>query len=264
MNKNRRIFLKKIPNIFTIALLIPIFSGCAMIGSVTQKNESKFETTGLFIKPCKERTDLEKSDRKGKNGFWSKFRSSKEDRAKELNATLNCNEVDLTKMIEAFGGIKESDEEKGASGDSIDDVKTKGFTIYLDDKGKTQRPSTEILYGADALAAAGMPLNPPQLNTPEAIETYKKYMKSHFAWTFQETNIEGISDRIYINTRNASTTGPSYKFVIIFKDNHVFRRVIKGGPQNTITQEKAFLLGPGGFIGDLITGGVNRGFSIIK
>ena len=109
-----------------------------------------------------------------------------------------------------------------------------------------------------------MPLNPPQLNTPEAIEAYKKYMKAHFAWTFKETNVEGVVDRIYINTKNASTTGPNYIFVITFKDGNVFRRVIKGGSLNTITKEKAFLLGPGGFVGDLLKGGVNRGMNLIK
>lgn len=211
-------------------LLIFAFSGCAVVSSVTQKNEYKFETTGLFLKQCKEKV---------------------------------CNEVDLVKMISVFNSIKESDEENRALGDSIEEVKIKGFTIYLNDEEK-QRPSTEILYGADALAAVGMPLNPPQLNTPEAIEAYKKYMKAHFAWTFRETNIEGVNDRIYINTKNASVAGPNYTFVITFKNGNVFRRVIKGGPQNTVTKEKAFLLGPGGFVGDILKGGVNKGMNLIK
>ncbi|MDO8574911.1 MAG: hypothetical protein Q7R61_01405 [bacterium] len=246
-------------------LLIFALGGCATMGSITQKNDYKFETTGLFVKQCKERVEFEQSNNnKKKGGFFTKFKSSKEERAKELNSTLGCNEVDLTKMIAAFNGIKESDEENGILGDSIEEVKRKGFTIYLDNEEKTRRPSTEILYGADALAAVGMPLNPPQLNTPADIETYKKYMKSHFAWTFKETNLEGVADRIYINIKNASTTGPDYKFIITFKDKYVFRRVIKGGPQNTITQEKAFFLGPGGFIGDLLTGGVNKGINLIK
>lgn len=218
--------------VLAIAILLSFtVSGCAAMSSVFQKNEYKFETTGLFVKHCKD-----------------------------------CikNEADLQRMVVAFNGIKESDEEKGSPGDSIDEVKGKGFTIYLDDKGKTRRPGTEILYGADALAAVGMPLNPPQLNTPEAIESYKKYMKAHFAWTFKETNLDGVVDRLYINTKNARTSGPDYKFIITFKDNRVFRRVIKGGPQNTVTQERAFLLGPGGFIGDILTGGVDRGFRLIK
>lgn len=248
----------------TVVLLVLALSGCAAMGSVTRKNESKFETTGLFTKPCKERTDFEKSKKNKNDGFWAKFKSSKEERAKELNTAIDCNKIDLEKMIEAFNGIKESEEESGTLGDSIEEVKRKGFTIYLDKEEKIRRQSTEILYGADALAVVGMPLNPPQLNTPEAIELYKKYMKSHFAWTFKETNLYGTADRIYINTKNASTAGPNYKFVITFKDNRVFRRVIRGGPQNTVTQEKAFLLGPGGFIGDLLTGGVNRGINLIK
>ena len=243
-----------------------IISGCATLDSVTTKNENKFETTQLFVKVCKERTELEKSD-KNKNegiGFFEKFKSSKEKRTKEVNTAPNCNEVDLTAMIMAFGNIKESDGEAGVIGDSIEDVKKKGFTIHIDSEEKIRRPSTEILYGADALAAVGIPVNPPQLDTPESIETYKKYMKSHFAWTFKETNLEGTADRIYINTKNGSTTGPDYKFVITFKDNRVFRRVIKGGHQNTVTRESAFLLGPGGFISDLLIGGVNRGVGLIK
>lgn len=264
MVKNGQKPLTALPGLTIAILVIFTLSGCATVGSITQKNDYKFETTGLFIKPCKERAEFEQSKDNKKGGFFAKFKSSKEERAKELNSTLGCNEVDLTKMIAAFSGIKESDEENGILGDSIEEVKRKGFTIHLDNEEKARRPSTEILYGADALAAVGMPLNPPQLNTPEAIETYKKYMKSHFAWTFKETNIEGVVDRIYINTKNGSTTGPDYKFVITFKDNHVFRRVIKGGPQNLVTQEKAFFLGPGGFIGDLLTGGVNKGINLIK
>lgn len=256
---------KSLSALIGMAIAIVFFiSGCATIGSITKKNDHKFETTGLFIKSCKEKIELEKSDQIKKKGFFAKFKPSQEERAKELKTAPDCNEVDLTNMIAAFNSIKENDEEKGVIGDSLDEVIMKGFTIHLNNEKKAQRPSTEILYGADALAAVGMPLNPPQLNTPEAIETYKKYMKSHFAWTFKETNIGGVTDRIYINTKNASTTGPDYKFVITFKDNRVFRRVIRGGPQNLVTQEKAFLLGPGGFIGDLLTGGVNKGINLIK
>lgn len=217
-----------------IISLIFILSGCAAIGSITRKKDYRFETTGLFIKPC------------------------------QKNKSCDENETDLQRMITVFNSVKESDDEKGILGDSVDDVKRKGFNIYIDDKEKIQRPATEILYGADALAAAGIPLNPPMLNTPVEIETYKKYMKSHFAWTFQETNIQGVSDRIYINTKNAAMRGPSYKFVIVFKDNRVFRRIIKGGSQNTATKQKAFLLGPGGFLGDILSGGVNRGVNMIK
>lgn len=248
--------------------LILLLNGCVAIGSITQKNEYKFETTGLFLKPCEEREEFEKSHKKTKSGFiykfTEKFKSSKEDLAKEVSTTLNCNKIDLEKMVNAFQNIKESDEENGILGDSVEEVKRKGFTIYLDNEEKMQRPSTEILYGAEALAAVGMPLNPPQLNTPEMIETYKKYMKAHFAWTFKETNIEGVVDRIYINTKNASVMGPNYVFVIIFKDDRVFRRVRKGGPLNTVTKEKAFLLGPGGFFGGLLERGVNSGMSLIK
>lgn len=217
-------------SVLIIAILLAFFAyGCAT-GSILKKNEYKFETTGLFMKQCKD---------------------------------CDSKEADLEKMTIAFNNIKESDEEKGVLGDSIEKVKAKGFTIYLDKEEKVQRPSTEILYGADALAAVGIPLNPPQLNTPEAIEAYKKYMKAHFAWTFQETNIEGVSDRIFINAQNTSLAGPSYKFVITFKDNRVFRRVIKGGIQNTTTRKKAFLLGPGGFIGDILNSGVSRSVNTI-
>lgn len=264
MDGNSKKLLAALPGLIIAILLIFAFSGCAAVSSITRKNESKFETTGLFIKPCKEITDLEKSNQNKKGGFLKKFESSREERAKELKTTPNCNEVDLTNMIAAFNSIKESDEENSVLGDSIEEVIGKGFTIHLDSEGKIRRPSTEILYGADALAAVGIPLNPPQLNTPAEIEMYKKYMKSHLAWTFKETGLEGISDRIFINTKNASTTGPDYKFVITFKDNYVFRRVIGGGPKNTVTQEKAFLLGPGKFVGDLVTGGINRGVGLIK
>ena len=251
-----------------IVFSILILSGCSTIGNITQKNEYKFETTGLFPRPCEKRVELEKSYQNKKSGFFSrltgKFKPSEEERVKEVSKSLDCNEIDIERMIATFETIKESDEEKGIAGDSAKEVRIKGFTIYLDKEEKTQRPSTEILYGADALAAVGMPLNPPQLNTPEAIEAYKKYMKAHFAWTFKETNIEGVTDRIYINTKNASVVGPNYTFVITFKDGNVFRRVRKGGPLNTITKEKAFLLGPGGFFGGLLQKGVDSTMGLIR
>lgn len=53
----------------TVVLLVLALSGCAAMGSVTRKNESKFETTGLFTKPCKERTDFEKSKKIKMTGF---------------------------------------------------------------------------------------------------------------------------------------------------------------------------------------------------
>src|SRR3990167_5104627 len=123
-----------------IISLILVFSGCATMSNITQKNEYKFETTGLFLKPCKERVELEKSHKNKGNGFFSKlaknFKPTEEERAKEVSATLNCNEIDLEKMINAFQSIEESDEEKRIAGDSIKEVKRKGFTIYLDNEEK--------------------------------------------------------------------------------------------------------------------------------
>ena len=220
-------------NVFAVLLILAL-SGCATLGSLTRKNEHKFETTGLFSKSCKEQKEIV------------------------------CKQADITEMISAFNSIKESDKENKILGDSIDEVKNKGFTIYLDNEEKKQRPGTQIIYGADALTAVGMPLNPPQLNTPEEIETYKKYMKAHFAWTFKETDIEGVTDRIYINTKNASVMGPNYVFVITFQNGNVFRRVIKGGPQDTITQERAFLLGPGSFIGGIFKSGADKAIDLVK
>ena len=54
-------------------LLIFALGGCATMGSITQKDNYKFETTGLFIKPCQERTNLEQSNKNKKGGFFAKF-----------------------------------------------------------------------------------------------------------------------------------------------------------------------------------------------
>ena len=57
----------------------------------------------------------------------------------------------------------ETDEAKGIPGDTLADVRAKGFTIFTDPEGRKRRPNTKPLYGNDALAAVGIGVAPPPL-----------------------------------------------------------------------------------------------------
>ncbi|MBI2640694.1 MAG: hypothetical protein HYW91_02295 [Candidatus Sungbacteria bacterium] len=241
--------------------------------SIITKYSYDYTTTNLFQKPCREKEDAEKAAlkdaQKPTKGFFSKatswLRSKPEEQKAKFNRTVNqCSATNMEEMAEAFMSIQETDETKGILGDTKEQVRKKGFTIFMDQAGKVRRQNTRALYGNDALTAIGMAVSPPPAKNPEEIRTYIEYMAQFYAEEYSEKDIQRVTDRFCINTRDTSEIGDDRTFVILWRGERVFKRNIKGGPINLPKQEKAFLLCPGGFITDAVTGGLNRGIDKIR
>lgn len=169
-----------------------------------------------------------------------------------------CDVSHLASMVERFMSIEEMDEARGVPGDTVEDVRRKGFTIFLDARGLVRRPNTRALYGAEALAAVGMGVSPPALQKPEEIKAYTEFMASHYGEEYVERDLTRIEDRFCLNTRNALDRGDDRVFAIVWRGGRVLRRVIKGGPVHNPRREHAFLLCPGSFLADVLTGGARR------
>jgi hypothetical protein len=229
---------------FAVALAASIFlAGCGM--PVIQKRNFDFKSTALFKMPCDQ--DIPPG---------------------EYEITLNrCNSHRLLRMIENFMSIEEADERHGKRGDTIADVRRKGFSIYLDEEKNLRRPNTRQLYGNDALAAAGMGLSPPPLQNPEDVKAYADFMSQHYAEEYVERDMAAMADRFCINVRESLEIGEDRTFTIVWREGHVFKRIIKGGPVNNPKQERSLLVCPGDFIGELLTGQVRdsiKAFSPLK
>lgn len=259
---------------FGVFACVAIFllTGCAFI---VKKEAFDSKTTQLFVKPCKE---LEKAERdietptpsKKKKGFFAKInpfnavRTDPKEQAIKLRTTVNdCVVPDLARMIEAFKSIRETNEKNNILGDTRQQVRQKGFSIYNDETEKEQRQNTRALHGNDALAEVGMPVSPPPLQKPEEIKAYTEFMNSHYGEQYFERGLRRVVDRICINNEESLEIGSDYSFVIVWRGDYVFRRVVKGGPINNPKKESAFLLCPGGFIGDVIKGGAGRGINAV-
>ncbi len=221
------------------------------------KRAYTYKTTGLFTKTCKGEEEKERvagSESKDK----AKAQQDKKEKSDE------CRIADIERMIAVFFSIQETGDKNGIKGDTIEEVRRKGFTIYADERKKTSMKNTQPFYGNDALTLIGMGTSPPQLDTPEKIEAYNNYMKSIYGEAYYETDLEQESDRICINTDEIKTVGDDRIFVIVWKGGHVFQRGIKGGRRDETHKEEAFLKCPGGFVGRTLEGGVNRTMNFIK
>jgi hypothetical protein len=214
-------------------VLSVVLGGCGI--PVLQKRAYDFKSTSLFLRPCDPETE------RG-----------------ELEIPLNrCNGARLLRMIELFMSIEETDAQRGRLGDSVDDVRRKGFSIYLDEAGKMRRPNTRVLYGNEALAAVGMAVSPPPLQSPEDVKAYADFMSQHYAEEYVERDLAYVADRFCINNRESTDVGEDRIFTILWRQGRVFKRIIKGGPVNNSKQERALLICPGNFLIDLLTGSVN-------
>jgi len=235
--------------------------GCA---NIIQKQSFDFKTTGLFTQPCEEREKIEKEQTSGeekKKGLLAKLnpvsllKTDNKERVKEIETTVNqCNTPDRAKMLERFLSIRETSDKGNDLGDSMSEVRARGFSIYMDKEGKVRRANTRPLYGSEALAAIGMAISPPPLQRPEDIKAYTEFINQHYGEEYDEKEIKRNVDRYCINTRNSLELGDDYKFVIVWRGEHVLKRVIKGGPVNNPKQDYAILLCVADFIGDTAKG----------
>lgn len=237
---NRRLFL--------LPLVTLILTGCAH-SPVMVKHSYDFRTTALFKLPCDQ---VRKPDAP----------------VDPLEIKLTeCNSTRLVRMVENFLRIREADPDQGTPGDTLADVRAKGFTIYADPDERVRRPNTKPLYGSDALAAVGMPVSAPPLQTPGEVRAYTDFMGQHYAEEYYERDLRNITDRFCLNSRDSHDMGDDRTFAIVWRAGHVYKRVIKGGPIDNPKQEKGLLICPSTFIIDTVSGGLStaaRGAAGIK
>jgi hypothetical protein len=217
--------------------LLLVAAGCAHAPMVV-KHSYDFRTTALFKLPCDQVR-------------------AKDAPVDPLEIELvQCNSTRMVRMVENFLRIQESDPDRGVEGDSLAEVRAKGFSIYTDPTERRRRPNTRPLYGNDALAAAGMGVSPPPLQTPADVRAYTDFMGQHYAEEYYERDLRSVTDRFCINSRDSHDMGDDRTFVIVWRNGHVYKRVIKGGPIDNPRQEKGFLICPSAFIVDTVTGGL--------
>lgn len=247
-----------------------LFTGCA---SVLKTTIVDARTTNLFEKSCKELEEAKKAvdQPKKKSGFFAKVnpavwvRPDSEKTVEKFNSTVNdCVRPDLERMFEAFISIRETDEAAGFRGDTREEVRRKGFSVYMDSADKIQRPNTALLYGDDALNEVGMGIGQVQTTTVEEAEKITRYKKSLYGEKYTERGLKRIVDRFCINNDESLETGSDYSFVIVWKGDYVLSRVIKGGKVHNPKKTSSFLQCPGGFIGDTIKGTLGSATKSIK
>jgi hypothetical protein len=226
-----------------LAALVVAAEGCAT-APVLRKQSFDFKTTALFKLPCDTPEVLEAKREIPDDGL-------------ETDAN-QCNSVHMLRMVDRFMTIQETDETRGIQGDTVADVRAKGFSIFLDPEGRKRRPNTKPLYGNDALAAVGMGVSPPPLQRPEDIKAYADYMAQHYGEEYMEKDLKNVVDRFCLNRRESLETGDDRTFSIVWRSGRVFKRVIKGGPVSNPKQERGLLICPGNFILDTVTGVGNK------
>ena len=226
-----------------LAALAVAVEGCAT-APVLRKQSFDFKTTALFKLPCDTPEVLEAKREVADDGLET-----------EAN---QCNSVHMLRMVDRFMTIRETDESRGIQGDTMAEVRAKGFSIFLDPGERRRRPNTRPLYGNDALAAVGMGVSPPPLQRPEDIKAYADYMAQHYGEEYVEKDLKSVADRFCLNRRESLETGDDRVFAIVWRGGRVFKRVIKGGPVSNPKQERGFLICPGRFIIDAVTGVGNK------
>jgi hypothetical protein len=219
-----------------LVMMIPMLgfmmAGCVERMSIIQKQAVDLKTTALFKRPC----------------------DANVPRAEYETMLNRCNRTRLRRMAEQFETIQEAESALGIPGDSIEDVRRKGFSIYSDGDQKLRRSNTLVLYGNDALAAVGMGVSAPPLQKPDEIRAYADFMARHYAEQYIERDVVAVADRFCINNRESIEIGEDRVFTILWREGRVFKRIIKGGPIDNPKGERGFLLCPGGFLVDTVGG----------
>src|SRR2546425_181581 len=94
-----------------------VLTGCAERMSIIRKHAVDLKTTALFKRPCDADVPMA-----------------------EYETMLNrCNRTRLSRMIEQFETIQEMEPARGIPGDTIEEVRAKGFSIYEDANPKRER-----------------------------------------------------------------------------------------------------------------------------
>lgn len=218
--------------LLTIPALGLVLTGCAERMSISRKQAVDLKTTALFKRPCDANVPMT-----------------------EYETMLNrCNRTRLSRMIEQFETIQEMEPARGIPGETMEEVRAKGFSIFEDANPKLRRPNTLVLYGNDALAAVGMGVSAPPLQKPEEIRVYADFMALHYAEQYIERDVVSVADRFCINNRESIEVGEDRVFTILWREGRVFKRVIKGGPIDNPKRERGLLLCPSDFLVDTVSG----------
>lgn len=231
-----------ISRFFAVSLVF-LLAGCA---SVLTRQEYQFKTTNIFSRSCVTTEEKEKF-----------FRHYREKNEKE------CSVPDIPTMVEKFLSIRETDSANLTIGDSIAEVRAKGFTIWQNEERGIRMPNTRSLYGDGAMALIGIEVSGSKASTAQEAESLSRFKSSHYGEEYTEYGIGEIIDRICLNEKNSYKYGDNYFFIIVFRNGHVLRRVIAGGSVNSMTTERAFLLCPGDAIGGMANTGAKEGIKSI-
>lgn len=231
---------------FLAALLIVVgfvATGCA---SIFVKETRSFKTTGLFPRSC---------TKEERGQFSKKFVEITKD--KQERKSEDCIVTDIEFMVQKFHSILEMNKEKGIPGDTIQEVRDKGFKIYRDEERGIRVLNTRALFGDEALAALGMSVGGGTRD--QDAESTSNFKGRHYGEAYEQEDVFKVIDVICINTRNELVEGNTYTFVIVWRDGHVLRRVIKGGSMNNLSSEHAILLCPADAIGGTVDKGIDVG-----
>src|SRR5437879_13020379 len=91
--------------------------------------------------------------------------------------------------------LQEADEARRSRGDTIAEVRERGFTIFSDSKRRIRRRNTRVLYGNDALSTVGMGVAPPPLQRPADIKAYADFMGQLYAEEYVGKAVMRVTDR---------------------------------------------------------------------
>ncbi len=225
--------------LLVLVALAVLAEGCST-APILRKHSFDFKTTALFKLPCDTPEVLDAKRELPDDGLET--------------ADNQCNSVHMLRMVDRFMTIQEADEAKGIPGDTVEEVRARGFSIFTDPAGRKRRPNTKALYGNDALAAVGMGVAPPPLQKADEIKAYTDFMAAHYGEEYEERDMKQVVDRFCLNRRDSHELGDARTFSIVWRNGHVFKRIIKGGPVNNPKQERGFLVCPGDFIIDTVKG----------
>ncbi|MDO8516461.1 MAG: hypothetical protein Q7S28_04365 [bacterium] len=212
-------------------------SGCGItMKEITTKESFDLTTTGLITRPC------------------AKEESERLEKGQRLEN--QCRMPDIDEMTARFESIRETTPE--ILGDTIEDVRKKGFSLYLDETKKIRTPNAYPLFGDKALEMAGISVGTGQPQTVADAERLAEFKSQFYTEVYDEKYLQRTIDRYYVNKKNSLVRGNVDKFVILFRNGRVLKRNKEGGFQYNSAQESGFLLGPT----DLVIDGAKKGADI--